>query len=189
MFEIRFHGRGGQGAVMAAEITALAAFLDGKYPQSFPSFGLERRGAPVAAFLRVDNEKITIRQGIYHPDFVVVMDPTLLEIGTTLAGLKPGGGILVNTTLPPGAVDAPSGLAIGTVAARDIALEHNLGNRLLPIINTTIIGALVRMTGVVSMESLLDAIGQSIGPKRAEANQSAARRAHGSVVVETRNER
>src|SRR4030042_6164179 len=101
MFEIRFHGRGGQGAVTAAEITALAAFLEGKYPQSFPAFGLERRGAPVAAFLRIDDKKITIRQAIYVPDFIAVMDATLLGAAPTLAGLKPAGGLLVNTQTTP----------------------------------------------------------------------------------------
>ena len=101
MFEIRFHGRGGQGAVTAAEITALAAFLEGKCPQCFPAFGLERRGAPVAAFLRIDDKKITVRQAIYVPDFIAVMDATLLSAAPTLAGLKPGGGLLINTQQPP----------------------------------------------------------------------------------------
>ena len=183
MFEIRFHGRGGQGAVTAAEIVALAAFLEGKYPQSFPAFGLERRGAPVAAFLRIDDKKITIRQGIHAPDFVVVMDPTLLTLGATLSGLKPGGGLLINTSLSPDSVGISGDFVIGTVPAHDIALEYGLGSRLLPITNTTIIGALVRMTGVVSLEGLFAAIDEAIGPRRAEANKSAARRAHDSVVI------
>jgi 2-oxoacid:acceptor oxidoreductase gamma subunit (pyruvate/2-ketoisovalerate family) len=183
MFEIRFHGRGGQGAVTAAEITALAAFLEGKYPQSFPAFGLERRGAPVAAFLRIDDTKITIRQGIYVPDFVAVMDTTLLDLPPTLSGLKPGGGLLINSVGPPDSIDVPSGVSVGTVPAGDIALRHGLGSKLLPLINTTILGALVRMTGIVSLDSLLVAIEQSMPKARAEANKAGAREAYETVSV------
>jgi len=183
MFEIRFHGRGGQGAVTAAEITALAAFLEGKYPQSFPAFGLERRGAPVAAVLRGDDKKITSRQAIYVPDFVTVMDTSLLTAAPTLAGLKPAGGLLVNTQQPPESLSVPEGLTVGTVAAGDIALKHGLGTRLLPLINTTILGALVRMTGIVSLQSLLSAIEQSMGGARAGANKAGASEAYESVVI------
>jgi 2-oxoacid:acceptor oxidoreductase gamma subunit (pyruvate/2-ketoisovalerate family) len=183
MFEIRFHGRGGQGAVTAAEITALAAFLEGKYPQSFPAFGLERRGAPVAAFLRIDDRKITVRQAIYVPDFIAVMDATLLSAAPTLTGLKPGGGLLVNTPEPPDRLAVPAGVTVGTVAAGDIALKHGLGTRLLPLINTTILGALVRMTEVVSLDSLLSAIGQSMTAARAEVNKAGAREAYETVIV------
>ncbi len=183
MFEIRFHGRGGQGAVTAAEITALAAFLEGKHPQSFPAFGLERRGAPVAAFLRIDDKKVTIRQGIYAPDFIAVMDTTLLSLAPTLSGLKTGGGLLINTIRFPGALDIPAGCAVGTVAAGDIALRHRLGTRLLPLINTTILGALVRMTGIVSLDSLLSAIEQSMPKKHAAANIAGAREAYATVAI------
>jgi 2-oxoacid:acceptor oxidoreductase gamma subunit (pyruvate/2-ketoisovalerate family) len=183
MFEIRFHGRGGQGAVTAAELTALAAFLEGKYPQSFPAFGLERRGAPVAAFLRIDDNKITVRQAIYVPDFVTVLDASLLTAGPTLAGLKPHGGLLVNTPRPPDCLEVPAGYVVGTVPAGDIALEHGLGTRLLPLINTTILGALVRMTGIVRLDSLFSAIDQSMPPTRAEANKAAAQRAYDTVAI------
>jgi 2-oxoacid:acceptor oxidoreductase gamma subunit (pyruvate/2-ketoisovalerate family) len=183
MFEIRFHGRGGQGAVTAAEITALAAFLEGKYPQSFPAFGLERRGAPVAAFLRIDDKKITIRQAIYVPDFVAVLDATLLAAGQTLAGLKSRGGLLINTHEPHDCLDIPEGFVVGTVPAGDIALKHGLGTRLLPLINTTILGALVRMTGIVSLDSLLSAIDQSMPRARAEANKAGAREAYETVAI------
>lgn len=183
MFEIRFHGRGGQGAVTAAEITALAAFLEGKYPQSFPAFGLERRGAPVAAFLRIDDKKVTIRQGIYTPDFVAVMDTTLLSLSPTLSGLKPGGGLLINSAQPPGSLEVPDGIIVGTVPAGDIALKHGLGTRLLPLINTTILGALVRMTEIVSLDSLLLAIEQSIPKKHAASNKAGAREAYETVLI------
>ena len=185
MYEIRFHGRGGQGAVMASEILALAAFLEGKYHQSFPSFGLERRGAPVAAYLRIDKEKILIRQNISHPDFIVVMDPTLLELDPTLSGLKPGGGLLINSEDDPGAfrdLSESGGIRIGTVPAGSIARSRELGTELLPIINTTILGAVARMTDIVSLNSLIDAIEQTI-PKQAADNAGGAREAYDRVAI------
>ena len=185
MYEIRFHGRGGQGAVMASEILALAAFREGKYPQSFPSFGLERRGAPVAAYLRVDDEKILIRQNIYRPDFVVVMDPTLLELEPTLSGLKPGGGILINSDDPPQAFKDRLGsnnVSIGAVPAGAIARSRGLGTELLPIINTTILGAVARMTNIVTLENLTAAICETI-PKRGADNAEGAREAFDRVTI------
>ena len=97
MTEVRFHGRGGQGAVTSAELVALSAIDEGKYAQAFPSFGPERRGAPVVAFLRVSDHQIRVRSKVYNPDIVVVLDPTLLDIVDVAAGLKPGGMVIVNT--------------------------------------------------------------------------------------------
>ena len=182
MFEIRFHGRGGQGAVTASEILALAIFKEGRYPQCFPSFGLERRGAPVAAYLRVDEKKIQVRQNIYEPDFIIVMDSTLLKFDATLSGLKADGGILINSPDPPGAFSSFGDFRVGTVDASDIAMKYGLGTSLLPIINTVILGALVRMTDIVSMKSLLAAIGESI-TKKTEENRSGAKEAFGEVKV------
>jgi pyruvate ferredoxin oxidoreductase gamma subunit/2-oxoisovalerate ferredoxin oxidoreductase gamma subunit len=190
MFEIRFHGRGGQGAVMASEILALAAFNEGKHPQSFPSFGLERRGAPVAAFLRVDDAKIGLRHAIYEPDFIVVMDRSLLKLETTLAGLKTGGGLLINSADgpdSPGVIDGVGtngDVAVGTVDASGIALKNGLGTRLMPIINTTILGAVVKMTGIVTIESLEAAIVDTIS-KKGEDNRLSAREAYERVVIKT----
>lgn len=170
---------------MASEILALAAFLEGNYPQSFPSFGLERRGAPVAAYLRIDDEKILIRQNIYNPDFIVVMDPTLLELEPTLSGLKPEGGLLINSDDPPEAfrtLKSCEGISIGTVPAGTIARSRGLGTELLPIINTTILGAVTRMTDIVSLESLTDAIEQTI-PKHAANNAEGAREAYNRVII------
>jgi 2-oxoacid:acceptor oxidoreductase gamma subunit (pyruvate/2-ketoisovalerate family) len=187
MFEIRFHGRGGQGAVMASEILALAAFKEGNEPQSFPSFGLERRGAPVAAFLRINNKKIGLRHAIYEPDFIVVLDKSLLKIETTLAGLKPKGGLLINTTDSPdelgeiGNINSDAGVVIGTIDASGIALKNGLGSKLLPIINTTILGAVIKMTEIVSLENLGDAIGETIS-KKGDANRQCAKEAFKSVV-------
>ena len=170
---------------MASEILALAAFLEGKYPQSFPSFGLERRGAPVAAYLRIDDGKILIRQNILNPDFIVVMDPTLLELEPTLSGLKPGGGLLINSDDPPEMFRDRSklnGVSIGTVPAGPIARSRGLGTTLLPIINTTILGAVARMTDIVSLASLIDAIEQTI-PKKAADNAEGAREAYDRVTI------
>ena len=98
MVEIRFHGRGGQGAVTSAELAALAAIEEGKYAQAFPSFGPERRGAPVMAFVRISDKPIVTREKVYTPDYVIVLDPTLLKLVNVEAGLKKGGTIIVNST-------------------------------------------------------------------------------------------
>jgi pyruvate ferredoxin oxidoreductase gamma subunit/2-oxoisovalerate ferredoxin oxidoreductase gamma subunit len=184
MFEIRFHGRGGQGVVMASEILALAAFYEGKYPQSFPAFGLERRGAPVAAFCRIDSEKIMLRQGIYEPDLVVVMDPSLLTLDATLTGLKPKtGSLLINTDKEPASFSPLGDFTIGAVDAFGIAIRHGLGTRLFPIINTTILGAVIKMAAIASLENLLRAIDEHIGTK-ADENKSGAREAFSKVVIQ-----
>ena len=107
MIEIRFHGRGGQGAVLASEMLAQAAFLDGKVPQSFPFFGVERRGAPVTAYARIDEKLISVRTSITAPDIVVVLDPGLLKTQPVADGLKPGGLVLVNSRKPPAEIAAP----------------------------------------------------------------------------------
>src|SRR5664280_145387 len=99
MIEVRFHGRGGQGAVTAAEILAKAAFEDGKYCQAFPFFGVERRGAPVMAFTRIDDQPIRRRYQVYKPDYVVVLDDGLLEVVDVFSGLKEGGKVIINLSL------------------------------------------------------------------------------------------
>ncbi|MFQ6090097.1 MAG: 2-oxoacid:acceptor oxidoreductase family protein, partial [Candidatus Bipolaricaulia bacterium] len=109
MKEIRFHGRGGQGAVVASQILASALFKEGKYVQSFPAFGVERRGAPVAAFIRVDEEPILLRCEIYRPDHVVVLDPTLIAAVDVATGLKGGGWVLINSDREPAEFDLSQG--------------------------------------------------------------------------------
>ena len=101
MIEIRIHGRGGQGAVIASEVLASAFFKEGKFVQAFPAFGAERRGAPVAAFARVDDQPIRIRHFIYEPDHIIILDPTLIESTQVDSGLKEGGWIIINTDRPP----------------------------------------------------------------------------------------
>lgn len=139
MIEIRFHGRGGQGAVTSAELLALAAIEEGKYAQAFPSFGPERRGAPVLAFCRISDQPIKIRANIYEPDLVVVLDASLLKIVNVAAGLKPGGLLVTTSSDSPERLkqDLKIEYRLGVVDAVKIAREI-LG---LPITNTTMLGS------------------------------------------------
>ena len=181
MIEIRFHGRGGQGTVVASKIMANAIFLDGEYSQSFPSFGVERRGAPVTAFLRVDKDPIRLRTEIYEPDHLVVLDSLLVEQVPVERGLKPKGIILINSNKPPGAFrDAFKGFRVATVPASKIAFHHRLGSSQSPIVNTGILGAVAKVLGIVSLENLVKAIKEDV-PSKAENNAKAAKEAYEKV--------
>jgi len=180
MIEIRFHGRGGQGAVVASELLAQAAFLDGREPQSFPFFGVERRGAPVTAFTRIDNRPIGVRTSIVAPDIVVVLDPGLLTTTPVADGLKDGGLLLVNSPRPPERVPAPPTARRASVDASAFALAHGLGSRTMPIVNTTVLGALARASGVVSLEALGRAIDRYV-PRQPAENRAAAADGFASV--------
>ena len=182
MIEIRFHGRGGQGAVVASELLAQAAFLDGKMPQSFPFFGVERRGAPVTAFARIDSKPIGLRTSITHPDVVVVLDPGLLTAEPVADGLKPGGLLLVNSNQDPASLVAPPDAHRATVDATHIALSHGLGTTMMPIVNTTVLGALARATGVISLEALTRAIDEFV-PAHPKENHLAAQDGYRSVRI------
>lgn len=189
MIEVRFHGRGGQGAVVASEILATALFKEGKFVQAFPAFGVERRGAPVMAFLRFDALPIRRRCQIYEPDHVVVLDPTLLLAVDVTAGLKPDGSILINSDSPPESFAALQRFLVATVPAAEIAVAHKLGTRTNPIVNTAILGAFARLTGFVSLETLLEAIAEKIPERQRERNQAAARAAYEAVKIATTLER
>jgi len=171
--EIRFHGRGGQGAVTAAQLLAKAAFLENKYCQAFPFFGAERRGAPVMAFARIDDKPIRIRTQVYKPDYVVVLDPTLLGVVDVGSGLKEGGTIVVNAT------EVPVGLPgeIVNVDATSIATE-TLGR---PITNTAMLGAFAGATELVSLNSITKVIKEKFGGKIGEKNAAAAQAAYERV--------
>jgi pyruvate ferredoxin oxidoreductase gamma subunit len=182
MIEIRFHGRGGQGAVVASELLAQAAFLDGREPQSFPFFGVERRGAPVTAYARVDDRPIGVRTSIVAPDVVVVLDPGLLTSTPVADGLKAGGLLLVNSSRSPERLPAPPSVRRASVDATAIALAHGLGSRTMPIVNTTVLGALARASGVVSLEALGRAIDRFV-PSRPAENRAAAADGFASVQV------
>ena len=177
MIEIRLHGRGGQGAVKAAEILARAAFYDGKVVQSFPFFGVERRGAPVQAFTRISDDVIRIHSYIYEPDILVVLDPTLIgaEGVNILDGLQENGKVIINSTKKPEDFDfhGQNGIKVFTVDATKIAIEHKLGSSSAPIVNTAIVGALAKVTGLVTIESVKKAIFDTI-PIYQEKNAAAS---------------
>lgn len=180
VIEIRFHGRGGQGAVVASELLAHAAFLEGRHPQSFPFFGVERRGAPVTAYTRIDDKPIAVRTGITEPDIVVVLDAGLLRSVDVTAGLKPHGLLVVNTEEPPEDLERRLHVRVATVDATGIALTHGLGTRVTPIVNTAILGALARASGAVSIGSVIRAIVGHV-PSKPEANAAAATAAYRGV--------
>lgn len=181
MIEIRFHGRGGQGAVVGAEILAEAAFLEGMYVQAFPYFGVERRGAPVTAYTRIDEDPIRIRTNIYTPDHVVVLDPTLLEFIDVTDGLNKKGWLIVNTSKKPSqlSIDFDN---VATVDATRIARKYKLGSKNAPIVNTSILGAVSKVTNVVSLEKLLDSIRNRV-PAKIDENTKAAEEAYEKLVV------
>ncbi|HEY7966764.1 MAG TPA: 2-oxoacid:acceptor oxidoreductase family protein [Solirubrobacteraceae bacterium] len=184
MFSTRFHGRGGQGVVTAAELLSLAAFADGHETQAFPSFGSERMGAPVVAFCRIDERPIRLREPIAEPDAVVIQDATLLHHVDVFGGLAPDGYILINSSrgideLGLGELcERHSADRIMTVPASEIALRCT-GR---PISNATLLGALAALTGCVSLDSLEQAIGQRFGEAAATTNSAAAREAWAAVA-------
>ena len=181
MIEIRFHGRGGQGAVVASRILATSIFLDGKYSQSFPAFGVERRGAPVTAFLRADDKPIRIRTEIYEPDHLVVLDPLLVEQVPLANGLKKDGIIIINSNKkPPEFSDMFKGFRVATVPAGKIAVKYHLGSPQSPIVNTAILGAVAKVLGVVTLESLIEGIKTDV-PAYTENNAAAAQEAYETV--------
>ena len=183
MRELRIHGRGGQGAVIASKILASAFFHEGRSVQSFPAFGVERRGAPVAAFLRVSEGPILLRCEITEPDELVVLDPTLVEAVDVTGGLKPGGRILINSARPATSYgDLARRFAVATVDASAIARRHGLGSKTQPIVNTAILGAFAATSGLVSIESVCAAIAEEM-PARAAQNVAAAREAAAAMGV------
>lgn len=181
MVEIRFHGRGGQGAVTSAELTALAAIEEGKYGQAFPSFGPERRGAPVMAFVRVSDTPIKTREKVYEPNYVVVLDPTLLKIVNVEAGLRKGGTVILNTSKSVEEIRKETGIKakLALVDASKIAME----TMRVTITNTTMIGALLKATGLIDMKSLNGPIEHRFGAI-AERNIKSCQKAYEETTVE-----
>ena len=180
--EIRVHGRGGQGAVAAAHVLALALFHEGKWVQAFPHFGVERRGAPVAAFVRFNATPIELRCQIYTPDFVIVLDPSMAGSPATVEGLRPGGGVLANSDLRPEELAAYRRFRTATVDASSIAIAHKLGSPASPIVNTAILGAFARVSKIVSLDSVIDAVVELIR-RKTEANVDAVRESCERVSV------
>lgn len=186
MFQIRIHGRGGQGVVSATELLSVAAFREGRHAQAFPSFGSERNGAPVVAFCRIAEREIRLREPIMAPDALIIQDPTLLHQVDVFAGLKPDGYILINTAR---SFDA---LGIGefvrdfpperlcTVPATELALKH-VGR---PVPNVPLLGGFAAVCGRVGLASVLAAIDEKFSGKVAAGNRAAAAEAYALVQRE-----
>jgi pyruvate ferredoxin oxidoreductase gamma subunit len=174
MIEIRIHGRGGQGNVAAAELLSIAAFKDGKFSQAFPSFGAERIGAPVMAFVRIDDKKIRTREDVRHPDYLIVQDENLLETVPILDGLKPDGLIVVNAEKNPEDLQLKTTARVETIPATEIALEI-IGR---PIPNAVMIGAFCTITGLVSLDAVQESIMGKFPGRVGENNVAALERAH-----------
>lgn len=174
MRELRIHGRGGQGAVVASKLLADALFRTGYSVQSFPAFGVERRGAPVTAFLRLSHEPILVRCEITEPDDLIVLDPTLVEAVDVTTGLREGGSILINSRRAPSEYDAlRERFRAATVDASAIALGHGLGTRSQPIVNTAILGAFAVVSGLVELDVVCEVIREE-APVHPEENVAAA---------------
>lgn len=188
MFQVRIHGRGGQGVVTAAEMLSVAAFDEGRYAQAFPSFGSERMGAPVVAFCRIDDREIRTREPIAEPDALIVQDATLLHQVDLFSGLRPAGWIVINSSrtfdeLGVGALAARFRHdRLLTVPATELALRH-IGR---PIPNTVLLGGFCAASGIVSLAALEQAIRERFTGETARGNVAAAREAHEWVASEMR---
>lgn len=177
MIEIRFHGRGGQGAVTASRIIAIAAYEEGQYSQAIPMYGTERRGAPLTAFVRLDNQRVRERELVHNPDISVVLDPLIAKQQAVVDNLKAGGLVLLNTADNPEDVKLGGDFKVATVDATTIALE-TLGR---PITNTAILGAFAKITGVVKVESIEKAIKKNFPGRLGEMNIAAVKRSYEEV--------
>lgn len=180
MQEIRFHGRGGQGTVVAAILLAKAFFQAGFYVQSFPSFGVERRGAPVEAYLRIGSEKILARTTITTPHHILVQDCRLIQSVAVTQGMQPGGWALLNTPTEADFSQLFSEFRLASVDATRIAMENNLGTRTHPMVNTAMIGAFARIMEMPSIDIIMDTIKADISLEP-EKNAQAALEAFKTV--------
>jgi pyruvate ferredoxin oxidoreductase gamma subunit len=190
MFQVRFHGRGGQGVVTAAELLAAAAFSEDRYAQAFPSFGSERMGAPVMSFCRIDDRPIRTHEPVTEPDALLIQDPTLLHQADLFAGLAPAGYVLVNATRGFGELgldDLAAGRDSGrllTVPASSLAMTH-LGR---PLPGAPMLGGLAALAGVVSLDAVLAAISERFTGQVAAGNAAAARAAFDYVTAERKEQ-
>ena len=188
MFQVRIHGRGGQGVVTGAEMLSVAAFIEGRHAQAFPSFGSERMGAPVMAFCRIADKEIRLREPILEPDCLIVQDPTLFKVIDVFTGLRDDGYLLVNSNktfaelhIAQIAERLPKGHAV-IVPATEFALKH-VGR---PVPNAALLGAFAALTGMVRLESVTKAIREEFPGKIGDANIAAATEAHDAVVARIR---
>lgn len=177
MIEIRIHGRGGQGNVVAANMLAIAAFEVGRHGQAFPNFGAERRGAPVTAFVRVADQPIRRRNQVLNPAFLIVQDRALLSIPGTLDGLLPGGGILVNTRTPVEELGLPEGSNVITLPATQIAQRY-IGR---PLPNTALLAAFLTLTDLFPIEALITSLAHKFKGEILEKNTLLVRESAAAV--------
>lgn len=190
MFQVRIHGRGGQGVVSAAEMLSVAAFGEGRHAQAFPSFGSERMGAPVMAFCRIDDREIRLREPVMHPDALIIQDPTLLHQVDLFSGVSPTGYILINSTrsfdelgIGDFVRQFPAG-HLCTVPASELAMKH-VGR---PLPNAALLGGFAAISGQIRFDALAKAIREKFPGKVGEANVAAAREAYdGAVAAQTAN--
>jgi pyruvate ferredoxin oxidoreductase gamma subunit len=186
VFQVRIHGRGGQGAVTAAELLSVAAFMEDRHAQAFPSFGSERTGAPVVAFCRIDDRPIRVREPVMRPDALVVQDPTLLHQVNVFEGLRPDGLALINS--PRSAAELGLAEFAGhalTVPATALAVRH-FGR---PVPNAVLLGGLAALTGCVTIKSLTAAVRERFPGELGRANAAAAHEAYDHVSKAQREER
>ncbi|HEU4422956.1 MAG TPA: 2-oxoacid:acceptor oxidoreductase family protein [Pilimelia sp.] len=182
MFQVRIHGRGGQGVVTAAELLSVAAFAEGTHAQAFPSFGSERTGAPLAAFCRLSDRPIRTREPVVSPDCVIIQDATLLDHDGVLGGLQPGGYVLVNSADPAPLPAAHGDAVVIAVPATELALRH-IGR---PVPNAALLGGFAALTGRLRLASVLRAIRERFPLRLADGNVAAAREAYELVRRESR---
>ena len=186
LVEIVFHGRGGQGAVTAANLLVAAALKDkNRGVQAFPFFGAERRGAPVRAFARISEDAIYLRSEIYNPDIVVVLDETIMEIVDVLKGLKKDGKILINTTKNPRDFDFSKKYTVATIDATGVALKYGILVGGIPVVNTPILGAVPKILDRVSLKSIQDTVNGKWKGDLAIKNVKATQDAYDLVEVKT----
>lgn len=177
MIEVRFHGRGGQGVVVASEVLANSAFKVGYEVSAFPFFGVERRGAPVTAYARIDKRPIRVKSSIYWPDYVVVLDSSLIKGVDVLEGLKPDGRVLINYPDGKKLERLPPRFRYFVIDATAIAASHGIGSQTAPIVNTAIMGGFARMCDAVPIEAILESI-HELAPAKADENVAAAKEAY-----------
>ncbi|MDH7506689.1 MAG: pyruvate ferredoxin oxidoreductase subunit gamma [Candidatus Thermoplasmatota archaeon] len=184
LIEIVFHGRGGQGAVTAANLLVAAALKDGnKGVQAFPFFGAERRGAPVRAFARISGEEIHLRSEIYNPDIVIVLDESIMDIVDVLKGLKEDGKILINTRKKPNDFSFSKKYSTATVDATGVALKNEILVGGIPVVNTPILGAIPKILDKVSLNSIKEVVKEKWKGELSEKNIKATQEAYDQVVV------
>jgi 2-oxoacid:acceptor oxidoreductase gamma subunit (pyruvate/2-ketoisovalerate family) len=184
MHEIIWHGRGGQGVVVAAQILAEAAYLQGfKGVTSAPTFGPERRGAPLTASTRIADEPLRTFSQIEFADIAVVLDPSLLKVVDIQGSLKPGGLLIINTNLPPESFQMKSGLRIAVIDAVRVALKFHLLKEGAPIVNTPLLGAFARATGLVSLEYIEKGLKKKLPARVAAANSLALKTAYEETEI------